>query len=231
LLLVEDDLELAAILSPLFRSLHCDVVHANTLRRARWQVQRRRWDLVVLDSGLPDGDGFDLCRELRAVESSAAIMMLTARSGESDRICGLEIGADDYLGKPFSQQELLLRVRGLLRRGSHASAVHGDVSVIRRGELELDISRRRAFCRGTEVTLTPREFELLAYMARRGDRVFTRSQLLHAVWGAGFEGLDHTVNSHINRLRAKIETDPANPRLLITLWGHGYRLDSSVIAS
>jgi DNA-binding response OmpR family regulator len=223
LLLVEDDLELAAILRQLLGELQCEIAHADTLRCARWQLGRRRWQLVLLDSRLPDGDGFELCRELRAAESATAIMMLTARSSESDRICALEIGADDYVSKPFSRRELLLRARGLLRRSATVEA-QADAPVIRRGELVVDVPQRRAYCRGAELALTPREFELLAYMVRRSDRAFTRAQLLDAVWGAGFEGLEHTVNSHINRLRAKIELDPANPRLLTTVWGYGYRL-------
>jgi two-component system OmpR family response regulator len=223
LLLVEDDLELAAILRQLLGELQCEIAHADTLRSARWQLGRRRWHLVLLDSRLPDGDGFELCRELRAAESATAIMMLTARSSESDRICALEIGADDYVSKPFSRRELLLRARGLLRRSATVEA-QADAPVIRRGELVVDVPQRRAYCRGAELALTPREFELLAYMVRRSDRAFTRAQLLDAVWGAGFEGLEHTVNSHINRLRAKIELDPANPRLLTTVWGYGYRL-------
>jgi len=224
LLVVEDDLELAANLALVLRETRCEIVHADTLERARIQLRRRRWDLVLLDSGLPDGDGFELCRELRMARSDTAVMMLTARCDESDRICGLELGADDFLGKPFSQRELLLRARSLLRRRTAGRELDPGEQVIHQGELRVDRRQRRVFCRGTEVLLAPREFELLAYMAERCGRVFSRAQLLDAVWGGGFEGFDHTVNSHINRLRSKLEADPANPRLLITVWGFGYRL-------
>jgi DNA-binding response OmpR family regulator len=227
LLLVEDDAELAGVLRQLLGEMHCEIAHADTLQSARSLLRRRRWDLVLLDSRLPDGDGFELCRELRAIESGTAIMMLTARCSETDRITGLEIGADDYLGKPFNGRELQLRARRLLHRSAAVSAGRADALVIRRGELVVDVPQRRAFCRGGEITLAPREFELLTYMAQRSGRVFTRAQLLDAVWGARFEGFEHTVNSHINRLRSKIEMDPAHPRILVTVWGRGYRLAES----
>lgn len=222
LLLVEDDLELAALLGDALREAAGEVVHAETARLARQRLSSRDWDVVVLDAQLPDGDGFDLCRELRGTPSAAAVLMLTSRAGEADRVAGLELGADDYLTKPFSLRELLLRVTNLLRR-PRAGADLPTLGPRSSGHVSINARQRRAYCRGREISLTPREFDLLAYLLRNPNRVFTRSQLLDAVWGARFEGFDHTVNSHINRLRRKIELDVARPQYLVTVWGSGYR--------
>jgi two-component system OmpR family response regulator len=222
LLLVEDDSELAELLCGAFNETACEVAHASTARLARQQLDRRQWDLVVLDANLPDGDGFELCRELRRTRSATAVLMLTARASEADRVAGLELGADDYLTKPFSLRELLLRAGNLLRRGQGGQPFP-LADRVACGEVVIVSAARRAYCRGQELSLTPREFDLLAHLVRNADRVFTRSQLLDAVWGARFEGFEHTVNSHINRLRAKIELDPKRPQLLVTVWGSGYR--------
>ncbi len=231
LLLVEDDVELASLLRTALLETACNVEHADTARLARRWLSSHDWDLVVLDAQLPDGDGFELCRELRDTSSTAAVLMLTARASEADRVAGLELGADDYLTKPFSLRELLLRAGKLLRRAGSITPARGDSNKPARSadrlagaDIVLDCMQRRAFCRGEEISLTPREFDLLAHLLRHADRVFTRAQLLDAVWGSRFEGFDHTVNSHINRLRSKIEPDPRRPRLLVTVWGSGYRL-------
>lgn len=231
LLLVEDDPELAALLHSTLQEIGCEVACADTVALARQRLYSREWDLVVLDSQLPDGDGFDLCSELRQGSSRTAVLMLTARASEADRIAGLERGADDYLAKPFSLRELVLRAGNLLKRRGRADAVTTVPARIVCGEIAVEIGPRRVHCRGSEIFLPPREFDLLVYLARHADRVFTRGQLLDAVWGARFEGYEHTVNSHINRLRARIETDPRQPRLLVTVWGSGYRLVGSAGAS
>lgn len=231
LLLVEDDLELAALLHNALQETACEVACVDTARLARQRLGSQEWDLVVLDAQLPDGDGFELCSELRQTPSSAAVLMLTARASEADRVAGLERGADDYLTKPFSLRELILRAGNLLKRRGQAEAATAAPERIVCGDIVIETGPRRIQCRGSEVSLTPREFDLLAYLACNADRVFTRSQLLDAVWSARFEGFEHTVNSHINRLRAKIETDPRRPRLLVTVWGSGYRLVGSAVAS
>lgn len=223
LLLVEDDVELAALLRDALHETAREVAHADTATLARRRLSSREWDLVVLDAQLPDGDGFDLCRELRRTASATAVLMLTARATEADRVAGLELGADDYLTKPFSLRELLLRAGNLLRRRQQPPAADR----ISCGDVIIESAQRRAYCRGREIPLAPREFDLLSHLVRNADRVFTRSQLLDAVWGARFEGFEHTVNSHINRLRAKIEPDPGKPRLLVTVWGSGYRFVST----
>lgn len=231
LLLVEDDFELAGLLRNALQEAACEVAYADTAQLARQRLGSQEWDLVVLDAQLPDGDGFELCRELRQTPSAAAVLMLTARASEADRVAGLELGADDYLTKPFSLRELLLRVGNLLRRRGYAHVAAPAPDRIICGNIVIETERRRVHCRGSEISLTPREFELLAYLARHADRVFTRSQLLNAVWGVRFEGFEHTVNSHINRLRSKIESDPRHPRQLVTAWGSGYRLVGSTVDS
>jgi DNA-binding response OmpR family regulator len=182
----------------------------------------------VLDWLLPGTDGVAICRRLRAQGRALPILMLTARSGESDRIRGLDAGADDYVAKPFSLQELKARVRAQLRR---AGAMRGDpasavvATSLRFGALQIDTNARAVQLSGQTIGLTSREFDLLTHFARHPGRAYTRAQLLAAVWGSGFEGFEHTVNSHINRLRAKIESTPSQPRFIVTVWGTGYRFD------
>ena len=180
-------------------------------------------DVVVLDLMLPGMDGLEVCRRLRAERPEALILMLTAKTSELDRVLGLELGADDYVAKPFSLRELQARVKALLRRRDAASGdPAGDALV--RGALHLDLAGQAVTLRGRAIELTRREFDLLAVLARHEGTVFSREELLDRVWGAGFDGFAHTVNSHINRLRAKIERDPTHPELIRTVWGRGYKL-------
>jgi DNA-binding response OmpR family regulator len=176
-------------------------------------------DLVILDLGLPGLDGLDVARALRR-ESTVPIIMLTARTDESDRIVGLELGADDYVTKPFSPKELVARVRAVLRRIEAASAPGDVISV---GEIELDVPRMRSTVAGRRVELTPTEFELLATMARQPGRVFTRSQLLDAVHGVAFESYERAIDAHVKNIRRKLEPEPHAPRYLLTVFGVGYR--------
>ena len=176
-------------------------------------------DLVILDLGLPGLDGLDVARALRR-DSTVPIIMLTARTDESDRIVGLELGADDYVTKPFSPKELVARVRAVLRRVEAASA---PADVIRIGDIELDVPRMRSTVAGRRVELTPTEFELLATMARQPGRVFTRSQLLDAVHGVAFESYERAIDAHVKNIRRKLEPEPHAPRYLLTVFGVGYR--------
>ncbi len=186
------------------------------LRTARTQHP----DLVVLDLGLPQLDGLDVTRELRR-EGAVPIIMLTARGDESDKLVGLELGADDYLTKPFSPKELVARVRAVLRR---ADGLRAQDDLIRVGEeVELDLPRLQLRIRGRLVELTPTEFQLLATMARQPGRVFTRAQLLDAVHGVAFESYERAIDAHVKNLRRKIEPDPRAPRYLQTVFGVGYR--------
>ena len=184
------------------------------------------YQLVVLDLMLPDTDGLSLCRQMRAKAGYVAILMLTAKSTELDRVVGLEVGADDYLTKPFSVPELLARIKALFRR-IEATQVRPESSlaeeVIERDGLVIDVTRRSVRIDGREVELTAREFDLLLFFVRHPGRVFSRIQLLDQVWGYNHDGYEHTVNSHINRLRSKIETNPADPRFVLTVWGVGYK--------
>jgi len=181
------------------------------------------YDLVILDLSLPGLDGLEICRRLRGERSYLPILMLTARSGEVDRVLGLELGADDYLTKPFSVRELVARVRALFRRLDALGGGNAEGHLIKQGELSIDCEKHSATLQGRPLALTAREFDLLAHFARHPGRVYRREQLLNPIWGVGYEGYEHTVNSHINRLRAKIEDDPARPRYILTVWGVGYK--------
>ncbi len=194
-------------------------------RRAIAAIDRQRWDLVLLDLMLPGADGWDVCRHLRARHPDVPVIMLSARSAEAHRVLGLELGADDYLAKPFSMLELVARVRALLRRIEQLRTSPAMASELRFGPFRLD-AMRRELLRGDEpVPLALREFDLLHFLARHPGRAFSRGELLQRVWGAGFDGYEHTVNSHINRLRTKIEDDPRDPHRIVTVWGVGYRFD------
>jgi len=186
---------------------------------------RNRYDLVILDLMLPGTDGLEICRRLRTQLNYVPILMLTAKSTELDRVVGLEIGADDYLAKPFSIRELQARVRALFRRIDAMSqqADHDGIGVLRLDKLEIDSEKRSVILDGKNITLTAKEFDLLLQFARHPGRVYTRTQLLDLVWGCSYGGYEHTVNSHINRLRAKMEDNPAKPRYILTVWGVGFK--------
>jgi two-component system, OmpR family, response regulator len=187
------------------------------------------FDLVVLDLMLPGVDGLALCREMRADNNYIPILMLTAKSTELDRVLGLEMGADDYLTKPFSLPELIARVKALLRRVDalgERRLQRGSAPIIEKDGLSINAEKRLALIEGQEINLTAREFDLLVHLANNPGRVFSRIQLLDQVWGYSYEGYEHTVNTHINRLRAKIEKDPANPAYVQTVWGVGYKFAS-----
>ncbi|RAU19446.1 DNA-binding response regulator [Nitrincola tibetensis] len=183
-------------------------------------------DLVILDLMLPGMDGLSVCREIRAGSGYVPVLMLTAKSTELDRVLGLEMGADDYLTKPFSVAELAARVKALFRRVdamASAPTVEASSDELMLDGLRIDPVRRRVFINDQEVELTAREFDLLWHFASHPGRVFSRVQLLDTVWGYNHEGYEHTVNTHINRLRGKIESNPAQPEFIQTVWGVGYR--------
>jgi two-component system, OmpR family, alkaline phosphatase synthesis response regulator PhoP len=178
-------------------------------------------DLIVLDLGLPGMDGLDVTRQLRR-NSNAPVIMLTARSEESDKLIGLELGADDYLTKPFSPKELVARIRAIFRRIESARSTESEV--IRAADLSLDLPRMQVFAEGREVDdLTPSEFQLLAALASQPGRIFTRSQLLDAIHGVAFESYERAIDAHIKNIRRKIEVDPHQPRYILTVYGVGYK--------
>ncbi|HKS98583.1 MAG TPA: response regulator transcription factor [Rugosimonospora sp.] len=180
-------------------------------------------DLVVLDLMLPGIDGLEVCRRLRTRADGVPIVMLTALGEEADRVLGLQLGADDYVTKPFSPRELVLRVQSVLRRAGTARAPQEAEELVD-GDLVLDVARRIARLRGSELALTVREFDLLVYLMRHPGRAFKRTELLEAVWGWTF-GDQSTVTVHVRRLREKVEDDPAQPRRIVTVWGVGYRYE------
>jgi len=188
-------------------------------------VAAEECDLVILDIMLPGLDGLSICRRMRDRNILVPILMLTARSSELDKIVGLENGADDYLTKPFGVLELIARIRALLRRSTDRHEYVGPIEKIRTiGPLTIDFGRREAIIDGRTENLTAKEFKLLQVLAEKPGQAFSRSDLLEQVWGYQYEGYSHTVNSHINRLRAKLEKDPTHPQLIETVWGFGYRL-------
>ncbi|MDY6874830.1 MAG: response regulator transcription factor [Chloroflexota bacterium] len=200
------------------------VITAGDGKTALAQARHERPDLVVLDLNLPAMDGLDVCRVLRR-ESDVPIIMLTARVEETDRLIGLELGADDYITKPFSPRELVARVRAVLRR------VRGGVrqpGLIRVGDLEIDLQGHRVTCAGEPVRLTRSEFNLLATLAQHPGQTFTRAQLLDRLHGVAYDGFDRSVDAHVKNLRRKLEVDPAEPRYVFTVYGVGYRFTDEV---
>lgn len=223
-LIVEDDQEIAQLVQLHLGDIECHATIAYDGASALELCHRHTFELVILDLMLPDTDGLSICRQLRERSEYLPILMLTAKNSEVDRVMGLELGADDYLAKPFSMAELQARVKALLRRVAAMSNQPTDGKhLIRRGNLLIDSSKRLVQVAQENVDLTVKEFDLLVQFARQPGRVFTRQQLLDAVWGYGHDGYEHTVNSHINRLRGKIEQDPANPKYILTVWGVGYK--------
>lgn len=227
LLLVEDDDAIADALRLHLEQAGYRLHREADGRQAMAAIDRRRWDLVLLDLMLPGADGWDVCRHLRARHPDVPVIMLSARSAEAHRVLGLELGADDYLAKPFSMLELVARVRALLRRVEQLRLTPAAACELRFGDFRLDTVRRELLHGQQTVPLTLREFDLLHFLARHPGQPFARAELLARVWGAGFDGYEHTVNSHINRLRQKIEADPRVPRHIVTIWGVGYRFDEA----
>ena len=186
---------------------------------------QREWCVIVLDLRLPGIDGLEICRQLRAKGKYTPILMLTAKSTELDRVLGLEIGADDYITKPFSVLELVARVKALMRRfdATQGYSSESSVNVLEFDDLKIIIDERKVILEGMEIELTAKEFDLLHFFASNPDKVYKRSQLLDQVWGYGHDGYEHTVNSHMNRLRAKIEANPDKFKYIKTIWGVGYQ--------
>ncbi len=191
-------------------------------REALALAQSESFDMLILDIMLPEMDGLEICRTVRSTNRQIPILMLTAKSSELDRVLGLELGADDYMTKPFSTLELVARVKALLRRVRAFTDSPPDEKIMQFKALSIDTENRRVFVDKEEVDLTPKEFDLLHHFISNPGRVFSRMQLLDKVWGYSYEGYHHTVNSHINRLRTKIEKNPHEPEYILTRWGVGY---------
>jgi len=227
ILVVEDERDIAELVALHLADLPAEVSQAHDGPTGLRLAREGGFDALVLDLRLPGLGGLDVCRELRAEGVALPILMLTARNTELERVLGLELGADDYLAKPFGVLELQARVKALLRRAARVAPPPGDVEppALRAGLLQVDRRSRRVHLGDTELALAPREFDLLWHFMRHPGRVFTRADLLADVWGYGHDGYDHTVNSHINRLRDKLGEPRDAPRFIHTVWGVGYRFE------
>jgi DNA-binding response OmpR family regulator len=220
ILVVEDETKIARLVRDYLEHAGFGVIVTGNAGAAVASARGEKPDLIVLDLGLPDGDGLDVTRELRR-SSNVPIVMLTARGEETDRVAGLELGADDYVVKPFSPRELVARVRAVLRRAEEAGS--GGQEFLRASDVEVDLPRRRVSVGGKDVELTPTEFEMLSTLVRAPGRVFTRAQLLDAIHGVAFESYERAIDAHVKNLRKKIEPTPGRPRYLLTVRGVGYR--------
>ncbi len=229
LLVVEDERDIAELVAMHLAELPAQVTQVHDGAAGLRLATEQAWDAIVLDLRLPGLGGLEVCRELRAAGKRTPILMLTARGSELDRVLGLELGADDYLTKPFSVLELRARIKALLRRSMASAVPDGGAASeplrVEAGGLAIDREQRRVRLDGELLTLTAREFDLLWHFVQHPGRVFTRSELLADVWGYGHDGYDHTVNSHINRLRAKLGDEREQARFIHTVWGVGYRFE------
>lgn len=224
ILLVEDDPEISKLLNLHFNSQTYCLTSCSKGEEAMKKVLKDKFDLIILDITLPDLSGMELCKKFRENNITIPIMMLTCHGEESDKVLALELGADDYVTKPFGVLELMARTKALLRRGEQ-SHQNEDVEKeeIRFKELVIDPNKRKACIEGQRLELTPKEFDLLLILASNPGKTFSRHELLETIWGVAFLGYEHTITSHINRLRIKIETDLQHPQYILTSWGTGYR--------
>ncbi|MEM9142614.1 MAG: response regulator transcription factor [Bacteroidota bacterium] len=229
LLIIEDDPEIVRLLEIHLKDFNYTTSKAMDGEKGYKMALEYDYDLILLDLTLPGMNGTEICKKLRR-QKDTPVIMLTAKSEEIDRVLGLEIGADDYMTKPFSIRELLARIKAVLRRSETAGIHKKDASAISAEGLYIDLDKRKVLLNGTKIELSPKEFELLTLMASNPGRNYSRTELLNLIWGYNFDGYEHTVNSHINRLRAKIESDMANPTYILTTWGVGYKFNEDIIA-
>ncbi|HZS09093.1 MAG TPA: response regulator transcription factor [Blastocatellia bacterium] len=225
LLVIEDDSSIQQMITDYFRHNGYEVATASDGEAGIRAAFDERPDALILDVMLPKTDGFSVCRHIRERNPSLPILILTAKDDVIDKVLGLEMGADDYITKPFSLRELEARVKSVLRR-MRAKTTEGeenDLAPIVRGSLRIDPARREVTINGRHVELTPKEFELLALFASHPGRVYSRKYLLENIWDYTYSGYDRTIDSHINRLRSKIEEDPDHPKMVLTVWGVGYK--------
>ncbi|MEL7146396.1 MAG: response regulator transcription factor [Bacteroidota bacterium] len=228
-LLIEDDLHIKELLEIHLNDLDCKLTVRMNGTEGMKIALTENFDLMVLDVMLPGVDGLEICRRVRAEKITTPILMLTARSEEIDKILGLETGADDYLTKPFSVREFIARVKAIFRRVDLLSAsTKNKQEILYFGTLTIDKEMRKVSVDDKRIELTPKEFDLLALLATSPGRSYSREQLLSIIWGYEFSGYEHTVNSHINRLRAKIEPDMNHPTFIMTTWGVGYRFNDEL---
>lgn len=229
ILMIEDDENILELVDIHLKDIHCTTTKANNGTDGIKHALKKSFDLIILDINLPDISGIEICKKLRAEKIATPIMMLTARAEEIDKVIGLETGADDYLTKPFSIRELIARVKAILRRSDlNKTVLETSNETIYCGELTVDFQKRKVLVGQTKIELTPKEFDLLYLFVTNPGKSYSRENLLNIVWGYEFNGYEHTVNSHINRLRSKIEKDLNKPEYILTTWGIGYRFNDEL---
>lgn len=229
ILVVEDEQDIADLISVHMLELSLKIEHSLTGEKAVQLALNNNYALIILDVMLPGISGLDVCRQLREKKPEQAILMLTSRTSEIDRVVGLELGADDYMAKPFSVRELQARVRSQLRRVHLLNDMQRSTipsKILTLGKLQIDTVQHRISMADEVLDLTSTEFDLLFFLASHPEQVFSREQLLSSVWGYHHSGYEHTVNSHINRLRNKLEQNPTKPEIVQTVWGVGYKFNS-----
>ncbi|MCF8241966.1 MAG: response regulator transcription factor [Melioribacteraceae bacterium] len=227
-LIIEDDIEIADLVKIHLRDLDCEVTKAFDGKTGLNLALANTFDLIILDIMLPEMDGFDVCKNIRKNEDMTPVLMLTSKSEEMDKVLGLEFGADDYMVKPFGIREFIARVKAIFRRVESLEKTKDDLKDMHIGKVIIEGSKRKVLVGKDRIDLTPKEFELLYLLASNPGKTFTRESLLNQIWGYQYSGYEHTVNSHINRLRGKIESDIANPEYILTTWGVGYRFNDQI---
>ena len=226
-LVIEDDKSISELLEIHLLDLNCEVTKAADGETGLNKALNEQYDLIVLDLMLPKLDGIEICKEVRRKDIFTPILMLTAKSEELDKVLGLEVGADDYLTKPFGIREFIARVKAIFRR---IEAIHKEIANdkdISFKDLKIEVSKRKVTLKEERIELTPKEFDLLHLLASHPGKTYTREQLLNILWGYQYNGYEHTVNSHINRLRSKIESNVSEPEYILTSWGVGYRFNEN----
>ena len=226
-LVIEDDKSISELLEIHLLDLNCEVTKAADGETGLNKALNEQYDLIVLDLMLPGLDGIEICKEVRRKDIFTPILMLTAKSEEFDKVLGLEVGADDYLTKPFGIREFTARVKAIFRR---IEAIHKEIANdkdISFKDLKIEVSKRKVTLKEERIELTPKEFDLLHLLASHPGKTYTREQLLNILWGYQYNGYEHTVNSHINRLRSKIESNVSEPEYILTSWGVGYRFNEN----
>lgn len=227
-LIVEDDPEIRDLLRIHLQDLNCKITECGDGLSGLQEADNRTFDLIVLDLMLPKMGGLQVCQRLRAHQNFTPVLMLTAKSEEFDKVMGLESGADDYLTKPFGIRELIARVKAIFRRAEIKIEGHSKQEILRFGPLEINLLLQKVCLHKQRVDLTPKEYQLLVILANSPGRSYSRVELLNQVWGSEFHGYEHTINSHINRLRAKIEPGLPSQEFILTTWGVGYRFNETL---
>jgi two-component system alkaline phosphatase synthesis response regulator PhoP len=229
-LIIEDDKNIIELLNIHLADLYCEVTSLLSGKEALDIALKNSFDLIILDIMLPGMNGMEICRRFRLQDKTTPILILSAKSEDIDKVLGLETGADDYMTKPFSVREFIARVKVIFRRKEEQLNDSDKIKngIMKFGDLIIDIDKKKVSLLGTRIDLSPKEFELITLLACNPGKSYSRKRLLNIVWGYDFEGYEHTVNSHINRLRGKIEDDISNPKYVLTSWGIGYRFNEEL---